>query len=75
MFEMSKGRAGDGTVKKRNHMFAIYTFQCTLHHTPECQHNHSVSRQRPETQFTEGQGNYTEEIKYLFPDFSPSSVS
>lgn len=48
--------AGDGKVKKRNRMFAICTFRCTPHHTPECQHNLSVSSQQAETWFTEGLG-------------------
>lgn len=37
-------------------MFAIYTIQRALHHTPECQHDLSVSRRLAETWFTEGQG-------------------
>lgn len=52
-------------------MLAIYTIQCALHHTHECQHDLSVSRRLPETWFTEGQGKDTGEIKYSFTDFSP----
>lgn len=51
-------------------MFAIYTSQCTLHHMPKCQHNLSVSRRHPETQFAEGQGRYRRNST-LFSRFLP----
>lgn len=50
-------------------MFAIYTSQCTLHHMPKCQHNLSVSRRHPETQFAEGQG--IEKKLNIFSRFLP----